>query len=347
MPAIDTVNVRNGLLDPLNPERARSVFESQTRQVDYGQSFEYYWANYQQTLRQHPMYYVSPQMMQIALAAAGDMEAEEDGDPMRLERYDLPSPRGFMYFPSGMTEIDVRGKPISFNAVAWWMDGSDYLHTAWYTDKANMQDEANRQLYEENPDVWVMLDQFEYAAMMRVKIGSTVTGPGKLMITLDGEPLPEDVEFQFSEDQNAVSLWRVVDGKRVYLDKDADKVEAHNEPGSKLSVLVAIWHLMHQTLAALTEEEPDRAARKRSKKLDALTKVTVIELRHRESRRREGPGSEVDWSHRWLRRGHWRRQWFKDDEGEWRRKEIYIQPTVCGPEDKPLVIREHVNALMR
>lgn len=59
---------------------------------------------------------------------------------------------------------------------------------------------------------------------------------------------------------------------------------------------------------------------------------------------RGNPGTEVEWSHRWLVRGHWRQQWYAS-EGVHRA--IYINPHIKGPEDKPLIVRDKVNILGR
>jgi hypothetical protein len=73
--------------------------------------------------------------------------------------------------------------------------------------------------------------------------------------------------------------------------------------------------------------------------------VTVIDFR-----RRKGDFEHVgerEYSHRFLRRGHWRRQNYKREDGEWERRRIWIHSTIVGDPSKPLILRDHVNALTR
>lgn len=109
----------------------------------------------------------------------------------------------------------------------------------------------------------------------------------------------------------------------------------------------AFWLMMAQPLAEVVKsEEPDRATRKRMAAANLPSDVTVIQFRRRESKKSEGPVKKVNWTHRWMVRGFWRWQPYKV-EGEWIRKRIWIAPTIKGPEDKPLVLKQKVNAFVR
>jgi hypothetical protein len=102
---------------------------------------------------------------------------------------------------------------------------------------------------------------------------------------------------------------------------------------------------MQQTIVSLTTEEPPKSFLKAARRHDLpLQPVTVVGLRSAAHRGTEG--GQVDWSHRWLVRGHWRNQKCKED-GEWTTRLVWIHPHVKGPEGKPLLIREHVYSLTR
>ena len=106
-----------------------------------------------------------------------------------------------------------------------------------------------------------------------------------------------------------------------------------------------MWRLMQQSLATADVEEPPRQMRRQLERRNvADRRVTVIALRRTTTR---GTGErDVAWTHRWIRRGHWRQQPYKE-AGEWTSRAIWIHPTICGPDDKPLLVRDHVYSLKR
>ena len=50
---------------------------------------------------------------------------------------------------------------------------------------------------------------------------------------------------------------------------------------------------------------------------------------------------------RWIVRGFWRWQPYKEENGEWARKRIWIDPYIKGPAGAPLKITKKVNAVVR
>ena len=105
----------------------------------------------------------------------------------------------------------------------------------------------------------------------------------------------------------------------------------------------AFFALCKQELPAIERYDPTAKELKLMRRMDLRTRViSVIMLR-----RRSGQGhrdTEVEWSHRWLVRGHWRNQWYSSEQTH---RLIYINPHIKGPEDKPLVIHDKVNILGR
>lgn len=81
----------------------------------------------------------------------------------------------------------------------------------------------------------------------------------------------------------------------------------------------------------------DRGARRRVER--EVPGLRVLELASGASVTRDTNGS-VEWSRRWMVRGHWRLQ--PHGEGRALRKAIWIDPYVKGPADKPLDVRETV-----
>jgi len=80
-----------------------------------------------------------------------------------------------------------------------------------------------------------------------------------------------------------------------------------------------------------------RAVRRRAERAQALTiepTVHVVKLRKEiaDEHAAAGPGGSVDWTHRWLVRGHWRNQYYPAHK---RHAPIWIHPHIKGPDDKP------------
>jgi hypothetical protein len=77
-----------------------------------------------------------------------------------------------------------------------------------------------------------------------------------------------------------------------------------------LGMLLTVWLLMGQTLAQCEQTEPDRAARKRLRRLNAEPgPVRVITLRRPKVPAGAGESSR-EYHYRWITRGHWRQQWY-------------------------------------
>lgn len=102
----------------------------------------------------------------------------------------------------------------------------------------------------------------------------------------------------------------------------------------------AMWTLMQQPLASTGEAQPYRALRRRLEKAgQPPAPVTVVTLRRRKEAAHAGDGTPVDWSHRWVVRGHWRNQWHPRLK---QHRAMWINEHVKGPDDKPLVVKDKV-----
>lgn len=119
--------------------------------------------------------------------------------------------------------------------------------------------------------------------------------------------------------------------------------QVHETSDLAVDFVRTLWRFFQQTIASITRERAERPLRRqlaRAKLPD--THVTVIDLRRSATR---GDGhSEVEWSHRWLVRGHWRNQWYPSEETH---RLIYINPFIKGPDGAPLLLRDKVYNLTR
>jgi hypothetical protein len=106
----------------------------------------------------------------------------------------------------------------------------------------------------------------------------------------------------------------------------------------------AAWLLMQQSIARISEAEPNRAARKRLTRAGHESKaVRVIELRRPKNSSGHGD-SDREYHHQWIVRGHWRQQWHPKREVH---RPVWIAPHVKGPEGAPLIGGEKVYAWKR
>lgn len=111
----------------------------------------------------------------------------------------------------------------------------------------------------------------------------------------------------------------------------------HQAPVGAWRDLQSLWRLA--AAFAPTREHPTRATRRAAKRahLD-VHGVTVIRIRRLEHAPAAEPGS-VDWTCRWIVRGHWRRL----ADG----RQTYVKPYVKGPEGLPLRVTDRVWEFVR
>lgn len=278
-------------------------------------------------------FYVSPHMEALVTAAAESLPEDDV-----LQPGDVPTPQGFLWIPGGLTLLDIRGRVLKYNAALWTTYGGQ-VFVWWLTDKYDPVDMTNLELQKTTPDeYWRQFPQLTPNGENRALFGQEVpkhVGQTKVIP-------PEYRQSMHYDDDRGLVFW----SEKGY---DADELQEWLTPvvgrDATFLWLLACWRLMQQSVTRLDEETMPRQLRKLGHRAGLPNDVvTVINLRSTPTR---GDGeSAVEWSHRWLRRGHWRQQPYKID-GEWVRKTIWIHPTVCGPADKPLIIRDHVYNLTR
>lgn len=108
---------------------------------------------------------------------------------------------------------------------------------------------------------------------------------------------------------------------------------------------MALWLLATQEgLSERGEEHLDRSSKRRSERAKVPTgPVRILRLRSGHTGRSDGTPSTVEWTHRWIVRGHWRNQAY--GPGRQQRRPVWIAPHIRGPEDKPLDTREGIRVL--
>lgn len=108
-------------------------------------------------------------------------------------------------------------------------------------------------------------------------------------------------------------------------------------PTDEWTPVQAFWRIAASVVCA--KEPTSRGSRRRLERANIhFNGMTVIRLRRAEYPRNE-ESERIDWSCRWIVRGHWRTL----STG----KQIFIAPYVKGPDDKPLRITDRVFEFVR
>ena len=100
----------------------------------------------------------------------------------------------------------------------------------------------------------------------------------------------------------------------------------------------AAMRFLEQKLFVSSDINSSRQFRRRAAKEwnCAVPTVKVVQMRRSQSDRENGTGdAPVEWSHRWMVRGHWRQQWHQRLSTH---VPTWILPHIKGPTDKPLKV---------
>jgi len=109
--------------------------------------------------------------------------------------------------------------------------------------------------------------------------------------------------------------------------------------------ILSAWLIMAQPLAEISTVTADRSAQKRIRRTGHAPKpVRLVELRRPKATGSNTSGTEREYHHQWIVRGHWRQQWFPARQVH---RPVWIGPHIKGPEGAPLIGGEKVNVLKR
>lgn len=272
-------------------------------------------------------FYVSPEMNALVTAAAEGWEADE---PVLAE--DFPTDHGWLYIPGGIGSVDIRGS-VYVTSVLTWARRAGTVEVTYWADKRH-----DPPRLKEQPG-WAVAPQMTPWHHTDLVLGK----PLPVAISM-GRVLPPEVsqEIQWFDTGNGY-------GMSIPQGWTPEELTPKRGPDPIAAWLVSALRIMQQPLAKVERQGLPASVRKAAMKHPVRVKnmlVTVIQFRRAEGFRETGTGREF--SHRFLRRGHWRKQWVGSERtGDRRQVRIWIHPQIVGPADKPLILHEHVNALCR
>jgi len=250
--------------------------------------------------------YVSGDMQQIIQAAATDIPSD-----LEFHHHNLLCNSGFVVFHEPMLGTDVNGDGIVAKGMLWnkavvnviAKDGSTKERAPvvflWMmTDTWDERDAFNR--FITNSETTEKLRELHAPPPSRLV-------PGHLLI------IPFDYQY--------LAQWPKGDGASMTEDF--------------ARFFVALNLVAQQNIAETAQIKTPRAIRRRWD-LPPEFMFTLITLRRKKLKLPDDHVPQpVEWSRRWVVRGHWRNQYYsKTDTHDW----LYIHEFIKGPEDKPLVV---------
>lgn len=243
----------------------------------------------------------------------------------------VPSESGFAYFEKPLRLVDIRQSEILVNAVLWDTTGDDTVVIHMWNDEYRTPDAASLTT---QADALVPKDltNSERRALDELLKVRGRWGYVGVVLYVNGEQIGDE-RVEVSEEL-----------AEQYADVEGVQTAPFSNPKRFLH---SLWLMLNQTLVERGRDFGDRRFARRMKRMGLPNDVTIIRFRRTEYTRKHEGEAHVEWSHRWLVRGFWRWQPYKNEKGEWDRKRIWINPFIKGPEDKPLVITNKINAFVR
>lgn len=318
-----------------------------------------------------PTYYVSPDMT-VMIEHATDALGEHPDEG--LSPLDLLTASGFLYFDK---PIDIRanagiheGRTVPIRAIAWQQDDVRVLDAE---GKQSVEPGLSYFLYIEPADAARLHHEDERAKLIRdVRQLHEEQGLGELPepIVIQGEPEPMTPDAVRSYAGPLVlfdhsgwafgKAWKEGDptvGTRnadgilgaPVIDADGNTVVPPIVAGAR-RLLLATWKMLSQVLVQTSTERAGRPLRRRAGRvIPDPQDVIVVRLRREydpAAKYTEETGEELEgswYTHRFLVRGHWRRQVYGHARAQ--SKIIWIAPFIKGPKDAPLVVKTKVYSL--
>ena len=250
--------------------------------------------------------------------------AYADGlDDFHLEDFSPPARSGFVYFQEPLL-ADPDDDGDLYHCLAW---------TATIISGTGSKDDPMKFRVDESGRV---CDPFEIRDGVWRLIGGEI---GKIEVSVFAlsRDRQSDLRTGYSTFPNYVVDWMWGDSLSETLARPATRASniALSERIVRLLPTFCAF-ISQRILVAERTEVLNRATRRRLMAMHSprVPVVNVVELRRKASTPHDDSDShDVEWSCRWLVRGHWRRQWYPRQE---RHQMIWITPYVKGPEDKPL-----------
>ncbi len=154
--------------------------------------------------------------------------------------------------------------------------------------------------------------------------------------------LLRDAELELDANILVAGKWLFGEVLSKRIAKDEEELLNDSPQPVFRMILPAVAELLLMASQNIVTHTPERLPRnfvRRGYAKQTEGNVNVVHLRRRvPAFDREGDRDRsIDWSHRWVVRGHWRNQWHPNSK---RYAPVWVMPHVKGPEDKPLIVKQ-------
>jgi hypothetical protein len=291
------------------------------------------------------LFHCSSHMAALAAAAATHLDFEKD----RWAEDDMPSRNGLLMFQQPLILMDVWNRPVNVAALLWQWDPKGMEGPVGASDPtAHGVPGWSWILFSDSRDVrdWYLQPEQQYPDSV----------PARSQLSALGRLAPLSMNYM----PVGLSVGWVPDNRTAdenYRRENPGLAPRGNLPpwdpagpptiANLSGINYAIFQLMRQTLADVSEWADRRLARRHRGKKRPPHMVTVIKLR-RPAREESGEGSGYVMTYQQIVDGHWKRVHFKDPEtGEDRVRRQYITPYWRGDPNGPIRQTKRVTTLQR
>lgn len=249
-----------------------------------------------------PLFVISPEMLQVVLAAARCLTREdiEHAHDVREQR------RGFLLMPDTLKiATPFAESQVEIDALAWLPSRTAERHR----DGSQVQPQS-------------------MVPTTRMMTFSRPSRPGGG----SSNRLVHDTEAWFWVWKTDEGTWGEGLPSRS-VEHVADDTVDDTQGIFLAQFLVAFWRLCDQQIAETTARASEPTSKQRAARRAHWPEVRVVALRRRKRRTDTSETRTVDWRSRWVVQMHRRWQWYPS---EGRHRLIFVGPYIKGPEDRPL-----------
>lgn len=297
-------------------EAAQAAVVAQTglRHVVPGESIGLGFITHRTILGTGETYAVTSEIVEVLQQAAPSMPTHI------LHADDLPSPHGFVWLETPIVCPDVKGRMLVIKAFGWQRTN---IQTARPDGTFDAEDNG---AYQPSAIMLAWTDPDDprdhmYGQMMAdgERPEDAMGAPHGLLSMIAGIfPFEGDWTELFEDDRPDLTLGRF---------------------------WMTLLRFLGERWIGIDHVRPDRHQAKRAvKRLDRVPTIKVIHLRRAAARDSESGDGNVEWTHRWIVRGHWRNQWYPALGVH---KPRWIAEYVKGPEGAPLIVHDKIFSVER